>query len=222
MQEVVARKIGPKRKGFRGKEPFFKSGEMIHWDSYLERDFIRLADFDPEVDEMYFQPLCIRYTYLGKRYRYFPDFKIVSPDGHVTLVEVKPKKFLNHRKNIVKYEVGRQFCEEKGWTYLIVTDEQIRPGYLQNNLALLRALGFEDGVDHIISSIKEKMKEKRQCFVFELKEEFMEVSDHEFFVALYRLIYIEDLLTDIIGSQLTDESFLKINPLEVDLHVRSV
>jgi len=215
MQEVIARKIGPKRKGFRGKEPFLKSGNMVHWDSYLERDFIRLADFDSEVEEIFFQPLCIKYTYLGRTYRYYPDFKIVSPEGKVTIVEVKPTKFLRHPKNFVKYEVGRLFCKENGWTYLITTEEQIRPGYLQENLAVLRALGFEDGIDHIISSIQEKMKEKRQCYVFELKEEFLEVSDHEFFAALYRLIYLEDLMTDLIGSQLTDESYVKINKGEM-------
>ncbi|RKP56258.1 hypothetical protein D7Z26_06375 [Cohnella endophytica] len=216
MQEVVARKIGPKRKGFRGKEPFLKSGDMVYWDSYLERDYIRLADFDSTVEEIYFQPVCIRYTYKGKTYRYYPDFKIISLDGHVTIVEVKPRKYLQHPKNIVKYEVGRLFCDEKGWTFVIITDEEIRPGYLQNNLAILRAYGFEDGVEHIISSIKEKMKEKCQCYVFELREEFMDVSDHEFFVALYRLIYMEDLLTDLIASQLTEESFIKINLMDGD------
>ncbi|RKP56255.1 hypothetical protein D7Z26_06360 [Cohnella endophytica] len=52
----------------------------------------------------------------------------------------------------------------------------IRLGYLQENLSLLRAFGFEDGVDHIVSSNKEKMKAKNQCYVFELKEEFKEVN----------------------------------------------
>ncbi|RED52895.1 TnsA endonuclease N-terminal domain-containing protein [Cohnella lupini] len=211
MQEVIARKIGPKRKGFRGKEPFLKSGEMVHWDSYLERDYIRLADFDAAVEEIYFQPVCIRYTYMGKTRRYYPDFKIISPDGHVIVIEVKPTKYLRHPKNIVKYEVGKQFCEGKGWTFVIVTEEQIRPGYLQNNLALLRAYGFEDGVEHVISSIKEKMTVKHQCYIFELREEFMDVSDHDFQVALYRLIYLEELLTDLIKSHLTEESIIKMN-----------
>lgn len=214
MQEVVARKIGPKRKGFRGKESFFKTGDSVHWDSYLERDFIRLADFDPEVAEMYFQPLCIKYSHMGRTKRYYPDFKIASPNGHISIVEVKPVKYLLHPKNVLKYEVGRRFCEERGWTYVVVTEEQIRPGYLQENLSILRAHGFEDGVDESLSLIKEMMRDKRSCYVFELREECMDVSDHDFFVALYRLIYMEDLLTDLVAAPLTDESFLKLNESE--------
>ncbi|NOU75314.1 hypothetical protein GC098_28680 [Paenibacillus sp. LMG 31458] len=208
MQEVVARKIKPKRKGFRGKEPFITTGGMIHWDSFNERNYIRLADFDLSVSAIFYQPICIRYTHIGKKYRYFPDFKVITFNGKTYIVEVKHSKYFDTPKNRIKYEVGRKFCEENGWIYIVVTEKQIDQGYLQYNLALLRAHGLEFYDQKYETEMLDKLQALKSCYIFELREYFEELSNEQFFSLLYHLIYLQDIRIDLIGSKITDESVI--------------
>ncbi|WNR43008.1 TnsA endonuclease N-terminal domain-containing protein [Paenibacillus roseipurpureus] len=165
-----ARGIKPKRKGYRGKEPFLKTGEMIHWESFLERNFIRLADFDQQVDEIFYQPVCIRYSLNGKKHKYFPDFKLILKDGRVFIIEVKALRFKNSPKNVIKYEVGRKFCEAQGWNYEVFTEVEINPRHLQTNLSLLRHLGTQEVTDNIMDLVLEQLQLKTEMYLFELRE----------------------------------------------------
>lgn len=206
-----ARVIKPKRKGFRGKEPFLKTGDMIHWESFLERNFIRLADFDLSVEEIYHQPICIEYTINGKKHKYYPDYKMISENNRVTIVEVKTERFFNKPKNILKYEAGRKFCEEMGWDYKIFTEREINPNYLQWNLSLLRHLGTQEISDQILDFTMEKLEEKSEMYLFELRESCPDIEEESFYAAVYQLIYLQDIQTELINEKLSDDSFLRIN-----------
>ncbi|MEK4510133.1 TnsA endonuclease N-terminal domain-containing protein [Paenibacillus sp. FSL K6-2524] len=206
-----AREIRPKRKGYRGKEPFLKTGDMIHWDSFLERNFIRLADFDQEIQEIYHQPVCIYYTVNGKKHRYYPDFKMISQNNRVTIVEVKTERFFNKQKNILKYEVGRRYCEEMGWDYKVFTEREIDPKYLQWNLSLLRHLGTRDVSEQIMNQIAAKVEEMYELHLFELREACEDIEEESFYAAVYQLIYLQDIQTDLVNYKISDDSFLRIN-----------
>ncbi|MGC6587615.1 TnsA endonuclease N-terminal domain-containing protein [Paenibacillus sp. Dod16] len=204
-----ARQIRPKVKGFRGKEPFLKTGDMIHWDSFLERNFIRLADFDLSVDELYYQPLEINYQINGKKFRYYPDFKMILESNKVCIVEVKTERFFNTEKNAIKYEVGRRYCEERGWQYEVFTERQINPGFLQSNLSLLRHLGTQDVPERVEEFILNQLKKVNDNIpFFELRESCEELEDETFYAAAYRLIYLQEIQTDLINKKVTDESLL--------------
>lgn len=209
-----ARAIKPKRKGYRGKEPFLKTGEMIHWDSFLERNYIRLADFDQQIDEIIYQPVCIHYTLNGKKRRYFPDFKLILKDGRVFIIEVKTLRFMNSPSNVIKYEVGRKFCEDKRWHYEVFTEEEINPGYLQTNLSLLRHLGTQEVSDKIMDHVLEKLKLKTEMYLFELREVCEEIDEESFYKAVYQLIYLQEISTDLVNVKLTDDSILRFSDEE--------
>ncbi|WP_052339691.1 TnsA endonuclease N-terminal domain-containing protein [Gorillibacterium massiliense] len=203
-----ARKIMPKRKGFRGKEPFLKTGDMIHWESFLERNYIRLADFDLQVDEIFYQPVCIHYTLNGKKHRYFPDFKIILKDGRVFIIEVKALRFKNNPSNIIKYEVGRKYCEAHRWYYEVFTEEEINPRYLQTNLSLLRHLGSQEVTDNIMDHVLKQLQSKTEMYLFELRESCAEIDEESFYKAVYQLIYLQEISTDLVNVKLSDESIL--------------
>lgn len=204
-----ARQIRPKVKGFRGKEPFLKTGDMLHWDSFLERNFIRLADFDLAVDELYYQPVRIDYEINGKKFSYYPDFKMSLENNKVCIVEVKTERFFNTEKNAIKYEVGRRYCEERGWEYEVFTERQINPGFLQSNLSLLRHLGTQDVSEKIEEFILDQLKKVNDNIpLFELRENCGELDDETFYAAAYRLIYLQEIQIDLIHEKITDESLL--------------
>lgn len=209
-----ARKIKPKRKGFRGKEPFLKTGDMIHWESFLERNFIRLADFDQQVDEIFYQPVCIYYSLNGKKHRYFPDFKLILQDGRIFIIEVKALRFKNSPSNVIKYEVGRKFCEARGWHYEVFTEEEINPRHLQTNLSLLRHLGTQEVTDKIMDYILDRLNIKTEMYLFELRESCAEIDEESFYKAVYQLIYLQEISTDLVNVKLSDDSILRYSAEE--------
>jgi len=83
----------------------------------------------------------------GRIHRYFPDFKIKvkKPDGQIEhiLIEVKPyyqtippekksrvtKRFINEVKtygiNISKWEAAEEFCKDRNWKFMILTEKEL-------------------------------------------------------------------------------------------------
>lgn len=207
MSYRAARNITPKHWGYRGKEPFFTTNTMVHWDSFLERNFIRLVDFQLEVEELYHQPVCIHYNLDGKPRRYFPDFKMVLSNHQTVLVEVKSKAFFNEYNNIIKYKVGQQYCADKGWLYQVYTEEQIDPGYLQWNLALLRHLG-RNGDSNECDRILEVIARQTQITFGDLYKECYFFDESVFYANTYYLIYTRDIVTDLLTKKLSIDSIL--------------
>lgn len=204
-----ARKIKPKTKGFRGKEPFLKINEMIPWESFLERDYIRLADFDLSVEEIYAQNECITYLYNGKIREHFPDFKVITSDNQVFIVEIKPNEFVDSEDNQIKFLAGRAFCKEKGWKYLVMTEDDIRPGFLQQNLSFLRGLGTQDIPDSKLEAVLIQLKKVNKCTIAELRELCMELAEYEYYGSVFQLIYFQEVDCELILQPITLDSLVE-------------
>ncbi|MDR9748544.1 TnsA endonuclease N-terminal domain-containing protein [Paenibacillus taichungensis] len=206
---IPARKIKAKVKGYRGKEPFFSSGLMIHWDSFLERDYIRLADFDQDVHELYHQPLCIHYMQNGKRLRYFPDFKVILKNGKTLIVEVKPFELLDDPKNQIKFEVGRRYCEEKGWLYQVFTEREIRPGELQQNLSILRRVKLHRTDPVILKFLLDEFSKCDEIDLISFRNRCSDIEDHLFYLHLHSLVYEHMIKVDLVDEKLNEYSELR-------------
>lgn len=83
----------------------------------------------------------------GKMHRYFPDFyvKVRTRDGSIQhqVLEIKPKAETNPPKkkkkitesyiyavttwgkNEAKWKAAEKYCEERGWTFKIITEEHL-------------------------------------------------------------------------------------------------
>jgi hypothetical protein len=206
-----ARKIkASKGKHYRWKIPFLKNGKMVHCESTLEKDFVRLADFDRSISEVIHQPLAIYYYFKRRRRVYYPDYKMVTSAGKIIIVEVKPQKYVRKVKNEIKFIVGRMYCEERGWEYHIVTEQQIRLGYLQRNLGLLRGLGHQYVSMSDLKLVLDTLKNSGESTIEMLRENCIEMEEATFFKIIYKLIYHQKIYVDLIGSELSDISYVSV------------
>ena len=117
--------------------------------SLWERKVMVYFDNRKEVKRWSSEEIVIPYRnpFDGKIHRYFPDFyceRIDPETGKIVkeIIEVKPKRqtlppkskgktFLIERKtyiiNQVKWEAAHDYCENRGYVFRIITEEQIRP-----------------------------------------------------------------------------------------------
>lgn len=114
------------------------------WELRLMKHF----DKDPSILWWSSEELAIPYMSPvdGKKHRYFPDFvaKMIRKDGTIMtyVIEVKPKKqtqkptqkrqtkrFLEEAAtyvvNQMKWKAADEFCQEHGWKFQILTEEQL-------------------------------------------------------------------------------------------------
>lgn len=101
----------------------------IQFESSLERDFIYLLEFNPNVKFYLEQPLEIIYEDSnGKKRKYTPDFIIEYFDGKVELIEIKYESTLLSKKEEleVKFTAARNFCMESNLEFKIITEILIR------------------------------------------------------------------------------------------------
>lgn len=204
------RVIGPK-KGLntRGKTLSFKSGKVIFWESKLERDYIRLLDFDPNVEDFFHQPLTIEYFYKGKKRRYTPDFKVITRDNKISIVEVKPQNKIQIPDNQVKFHVGQQFCNQQGWKYLVASEEQIRIGKLQENISILRHAFNKNYSKSSMKVIIECLTQLTSGSILEL-EEACKLEKYEFYETLYSMIFTHQIKVDLRSEKLTPYTVVEL------------
>jgi len=113
------------------------SGKMVDFESPLERDHLMLIDQSQNVVWFDVQPVEIRYRHNGKDRRYTPDVLEKDKTGHYTLVEVKPAILVDTEENKMKFAAARAWCAERGYTFKVVTDTDIRGGFRLKNVKLL-------------------------------------------------------------------------------------
>lgn len=179
------REIGPKYSSLSGLFISRKqNSKIIQFESSLERDFIYLLEFDPEVYIYLEQPISIKYTdAIGKNHSYIPDFLIRYRDQNRkdTLVEIKYEeeairnKLINSEKTIKTHE----FCKKNNLNFSIITEKEIRfsdPNYL-SNIKFLSS--YRDELEilekngHVVDSsdillLLQKLRELKKCSINQL------------------------------------------------------
>ena len=133
---MAVRKVSNRGGNIVGHFPSLKLGRMVAFESLIERDLIYLLDYEPGVEHFSEQPLVIKYHHAGKKHQYTPDFHVIY-QGQPYLFECKPLRFVDDPENQVKFEAARLWCQEKRWTFGIVTDEQLDSGWRIANIKLL-------------------------------------------------------------------------------------
>ena len=133
---MPVRKVSNRGGNAIGRFPSTKMGRMIAFESLLERDFIYLLDYDPDVEWFEEQPLRIEYLHETQQLHYTPDFHLIERGQHV-LAECKPERFVETEENRRKFAVARDWCEERGWEFRIITDQRVRSSLQLQNIKLL-------------------------------------------------------------------------------------
>lgn len=141
MNEKPTRKIGRSRIAGRAFYPSMKIGRMVNLESFLERDFCYLLEYDCNVIRYLEQPVRIQYMLHGETNHYTPDFLIhyQNPSYLPVLAEIKYRDYI--RKNWLKlkpkFKAAKQHAQAQGWLFRIYSEVEIRTPYLNNVIFLL-------------------------------------------------------------------------------------
>jgi hypothetical protein len=140
---------------YRGKfkpsfpEKYVGNPTSIIYRSLWELKFLKYCDTNENILEYASEELAIPYISPvdGKTHKYFPDvyIKVKEPDGSIKkyLIEIKPYKqtmappkpkrqtkgyiyeVYEYAKNQSKWEAAREYCKDRGWTFRILTENEI-------------------------------------------------------------------------------------------------
>jgi hypothetical protein len=204
-----ARRIRPtKGRNYRSKITRSKNIDVVHAESILERDFVKMCNFDPAIKHIRYQPISIEYQYKGRKRTYYADYELTSIDDKTHIVEVKPKSKMDSDRNKAKYLAGMAHCKEKGWVFQVVNEEQIRPGFFQWNLDLLLEVKHLKLSLEVAALIKEALYAVGPCSIKSLFDTCEVLELPIFKVILYKLIYSSEIKINLIKQQISDESLI--------------
>ena len=140
MRKSTSTSVRPLRNshsGLTGQLALFRGGTAT-FESSLERDWLTVLDFDPDVEEIRVQPFTLTYELDGVVRRYTPDVFVAYDQGAErgpdTVYEVKPHDVLRDRwlEFRPRFMEAIKYCRENGWIFRIVTERQIRTPYWEN------------------------------------------------------------------------------------------
>lgn len=115
-----------------------KAGGAAQFESTLERDFLSLLEFSPEVKTIDPQPVKVKWLDAsGGQHSYTPDVfvEFIESDGKPPwLCEVKYRSELRDKWAELrpKFKAAFHFAREQGWRFKLVTEREIRTPYLAN------------------------------------------------------------------------------------------
>jgi hypothetical protein len=128
-----------RRSHITGCQPFIPGVHSVAHESALERDFVTICRFDPDVIGIEEQPVAITWTDAnGRHRRYTPDYRVVKR-ARTEIVEVKYRDDLwaNWANYKPVFAAARDWAERRSMQFCIVTERQIRKPFLANAKRLL-------------------------------------------------------------------------------------
>lgn len=118
-----------------------KRGRVVQFESEQERKLVLLLERDPTVADYGSQPEVLHFTGAdGRPHTYTPDFQVWRTSGLVELHEVTLAARRESRPSLAEREAAaRAICRERGWRYVLHTDQTLPAGYEYANLDFLSA-----------------------------------------------------------------------------------
>lgn len=147
---MPVRRIPKNYRNVTGNAAHSKAVGGAAFESTLERDFLVLLEFSPEVSQFEVQPVTIQwFNDQGKQRQYTPDVLVSYVSGNSpTLFEVKYRSDLKKDWAILrrKFKAAIQYTKSLGWRFRIATEVEIRTPYLANAQFLLPFLRRNSGL----------------------------------------------------------------------------
>lgn len=122
----------------RGQFPSTKMGRMIAWESQLERRACYLFEFCKGIEAFREQPIRLNIPFNGVLKRYTPDFELILQTGEIWYVEIKPANKLQDLTLLAFYQAVAKELANKGYLFVIITDQELNHFIWERNLILLR------------------------------------------------------------------------------------
>lgn len=99
--------------------------DIYYGSSYELYTYICL-EHDDDVESFGRCSFKIPYVFKGDSRRHVPDIEIHYKDGSITILEIKPAKFVNDPEVTAKRLAGEIYCEDHGMSYEMHTEEEIQ------------------------------------------------------------------------------------------------
>ena len=190
----------------RGKTPSFKMDQMIPHRSSIERDTVHVLDFDKHVKRFVYEPFHIKTDKRGAGL--LPDFEAEMVDGTKYLYECKPASKVDLPKNQEKFKRLKNWCHQNGYRFGVITDTQLRAGFLIKNINFLRRYAnvpvprsFREDVVRHLSSGKLRLDKLSERIPGETSQKM---------IRIYSLIYSGDIVVDIKNTPITLKSWVEM------------
>ncbi len=104
------------QRNFPGSWWWATTGTHVGFESWLERDHVMLADFDPEVVGLASQPFWLTLSCGGRTRRHAPDFFARLADGTGVVVDVRAEERIKGEDAEV-FAATAAACKAVGWDY---------------------------------------------------------------------------------------------------------
>jgi TnsA-like endonuclease N terminal/TnsA endonuclease C terminal len=139
---MPVRKIPKNYRSVTGLVASELNAKQTAFESSLERDFMLLLEFDPDV--LFYEEQPVRIDYLsvdGQTRHYTPDILVTYRQTSTStmlkpplLVEIKYRRDLFERWQELKpkFRAARRYAKGQGWIFKIITEVEIRTPYLKN------------------------------------------------------------------------------------------
>ena len=126
-----------------------KRGHLVQFESEQERKLILLLERDASVVDYVSQPETLIFCDADGRHRkYTPDFQVWRVNGKIELHEVTIESRRESRKSLQEREVAaRLVCQERGWQYIVHTDQTLPMGFEYASLDFLSAFRAQSYTD---------------------------------------------------------------------------
>lgn len=130
--------------------------EPARFESSLERDFYVLLEFDLKVRRWEPQPVRIPVgdghpSYVPDVLVTYLDFDVWPQTERTVLYEVKHREELrdNWHRWKARFKAARRYAKERGWSFQIITDREIRTGGLLWNAKFLLPYTHDEVTDGV-------------------------------------------------------------------------
>jgi hypothetical protein len=117
-----------------------KVGRIVQYESFAERSLLLRLERNPLVCDYASQPETLSYiTPDGKSHRYTPDFMVWYRNGRIELHEVTLSSRTERIQQQARMTAAREICQERGWYYIVHTEQTLPQGAELSNLLVLIA-----------------------------------------------------------------------------------
>jgi hypothetical protein len=113
-----------------------KMETSFRYNSLLQKDFMYWLEFDTDVLSYNTPGIAVNYHSSGKEKSYTPDFQVVRYQKK-QIIEVKSQKTVESEKYIRLYQMLSGLYDETGWTFVVLTESEIRREPILSNIKLL-------------------------------------------------------------------------------------
>lgn len=198
-----------------GSFPSIKLQRNVLFESTIECDYCYELDFSLDVLKYEEQPFTIDYQVDGKKRRYTPDFSVIE-SNKIIVVECKPAALITNEENQRRFEVGREWCNERGYEYRIVTDENLRNGSRLENIKTIWRFGRHSVSADVKAKIFAMLYDAQEPLTVEQLASQLYMDDIKMGMrALYHLAFFHQVAIPLEDSSIGLDSFVVL-PSQLD------